>query len=160
MNMGYTPVPDIDINFHCETEEELEKYKSDLLAIREKFIGQPWCESTKHELQYEMLRLESKIKYNEDYNVTASLEGEAAYKDTYWSLEELIGYYKKYYPERYEDKKEYTRLEVNNMLFELHLKGLVDGYMCVALPYSFAEKHNNKIFPDWETIGVTVKYNI
>ena len=152
----------IDIEFTCENEEQFEKYKPRLLEIRDKIYGQPWDNETKTMLQYEMLRLEDYIRCYEELgnNISVELTGAVAYNRAEWSLEELLKYYKYYYPERFEDKKTYRRIDVNNMLFELELKGVIKGYECVALPYSIAEKHNNKPFPEWETIGVNAKYNI
>lgn len=151
----------IEIEATFENEEQLEKYKSRLLKLREEYVGKPMNSVTKAELQYEMLRLEDYIKcYEEPGNISVELTGDVAYNFTHWSLNELLDYYKHYYPDRFEDKEIYRRIDVNNMLFDLEIKGVINGYKCVALPYSFAEKHNNKPFPEWETIGVNAKYNI
>ena len=152
----------IEIEATFENEEQLEKYKSRLLKIREEYVGQPINSVTKAELQYEMLRLEDYIKCYEEpgNNISVELTGDVAYNFTHWSLNELLDYYKHYYPDRFEDKEIYRRIDVNNMLFELEIKGVINGYECVALPYSFAEKHNTQPFPEWETISVNAKYNI
>lgn len=73
---------------------------------------------------------------------------------TTWYLEDVLKYYKKYYPERYDKKEEYTRMDVNNMLFDLSLKNVLRGHSSVALPYSIAEDYNNKRFSEYEGIEV------
>ena len=161
--MSYTPPPSIEIEFSCENEEQLEHYKPRLLEIREKFLYKPWNDYTKAELQFEILCLEHYIKDHEKplgHNIKVGLTGPAAYNNATWSLHDILSYYKYYYPERYEDKETYTRIDVNNILFDLKIKGVIDGYEWVALPYSIAEKHNNEQFPEWKTISVLEKYNI
>lgn len=161
--MSYTTPPPIDIEFTCENEEQFEKYKPRLLEIRDKIYGQPWDDQTKDILQYEMLRLEDYIEHYEEpwgRNIHANLTGPAAYNNKEWSLKDLLEYHKYYWPDRHEEKKTYKRIDVNNMLFELKLKGVINGYECIALPYSIAEHYNNELFPEWETISVLEKYNI
>ena len=71
-----------------------------------------------------------------------------------WSLKKLLDVYSKEYPDRFISKKEYTNMEINNMLFDLNIIGVIGGYdspaVCADIP-----SHNNKIF-DGEYISVEV----
>lgn len=48
-----------------------------------------------------------------------------------WSLSEVLECYYKIYPERYESKKEFTKIEVNNMLFDLQAVGVIASYEAI-----------------------------
>ena len=71
-----------------------------------------------------------------------------------WTLKNVLEAYKKHYPERYMDKKEYSRMDVNNMLFDLCLANVLRGHSQVALPYSIAEDYNNEPFKGWIQVQI------
>lgn len=70
-----------------------------------------------------------------------------------WSVKEIMAYHKKYVPENFVFKDFYSRIEVNNMLFDLKSCGIIRGYSEVALP--FCTESNEKVFN--ETVDVLLR---
>lgn len=75
---------------------------------------------------------------------------------TTWYLNDLLKSYEKHYPDRYTIKEQYSRTEVNNMLFDLSLKNVLRGYSQVIIPYSIAIDYNNEPFSENESIHVQI----
>ena len=137
-----------------EAVEEVKEFHEELIN---KYKGTRDDEEFRIRLNQDINQFQKYLKEKYVFNdVSCKLTGPAAYHETIWSVDELCEIYEEYYPERYEDKEEYTRIEINNMLFDLHIIDIVERYQCVALPYSFAEKHNNEIFEG--TIRVNCRY--
>ena len=135
------------------TEECMEFYEQ----IKKEFEGKPINEEFKFELNYKVNEFKQKLKHKYDYyNVECKINGGMAYHDIMLSVREICELHKEYYPARFEEKENYTRLEVNNMLFDLHIADVVKGYECIALPYSFADKYNNEIFDS--VVSVKCRY--
>lgn len=138
-NNPYNINLDIDIpNNDYDTITSLHK---ELKEIQDKYVGQPMNESIIHELKYDLRKLLEKpvywgvkIKNNEFFNTEV------------WDLNRILTEYKEYYPDRFDEtKKEYTNIEVNNILFELDIANVIGGYECVAVPFDLPQ-HNDKIF--------------
>lgn len=53
-------------------------------------------------------------------------------------------------------KEEYTRMDVNNMLFTLHADGLLHSYSRVASPFDLPS-YNEEVFSDDEPITVRLR---
>ena len=115
--------------------------RADFKKIEEKYRGKPIKTNTLIEMKTDIQHLLNKEKYknivvkNNDY-----------YTTDYWDLDKILSEYKKAYPKDFEEKNEYTNIEVNNMLFELsEFKHVIGGYNSPAVPYNMPW-HNDKIF--------------
>lgn len=75
---------------------------------------------------------------------------------TIWCLNDLLKSYEEHYPDRYTIKEQYSRMEVNNMLFDLSLKNVLRGYSQVIIPYSAAMDYNDEPFGENESIHVQI----
>lgn len=142
--------PKISVNIPEEAVDECYDFYD---KLKKEFVKQKDTESLRMKLNYMVRDFDVllKMKYRnydglEGFEVGCKVVGEWAYHFAIWSVEEICDVYREYYPERFVDKDEYTRIEVNNMLFELEIRDIINGYECIALPYSFAEKHNNEVF--------------
>ena len=67
----------------------------------------------------------------------------------------ILWYHKKEYPERFNpNKKEYTNVDVNNMLFDLQMAKVISSYKSPA--YSFQCSNNDEIFTGSVDVHVPV----
>ena len=150
-------------------EDAVGEFKDFIDKLNNKYTGMSITEYAKMELNREVEEfkqyLNEKYRYNNfDYiagnteEIDCKLEGGLAYHNVTWTVEDIKRVYQKYYSDRFEDKNEYTRLEVNNMLFNLSIADVIDDYECVALPYSIAEDYNNELFDG--LVHVKARYNI
>lgn len=157
--------PIIDINFQCENLEQWEKYKSEVEKIRNDFKGLKYTTDNKLRLQHEILWLQEYININELNHTTAyynkgisvELNGPAAYNNMEWLLKDILLYHKTYISENHKVKDTYSRIEVNNMLFDLKASGIINSYNQIAEP--FQTSFNDQPYPKDETIEVGLKYN-
>lgn len=128
----------IDVPYN---NKEVGIFITEINNILNKNIGQLYLKYLAMEIQLELERL-----YNEhpEYNnILISCKDYGLIEC--WSIEKLLKEYSKEYPDRYESKNEYTRMEINNILFDLELAGVILGYrspaVCADLPY-----YNNQIY--------------
>ena len=144
-----------DINFNINAEsvddETANSFIEEMKKIREKYIGQPMCTSTVCEMEYDVNKLMANPKYE-----NIQLTNNQFFNTKEWDLNKLLTEYKKHYPLRFdENKTEYTRIEVNNMLFDLNLKKVIGGYrspaVCADLP-----SYNEKLFDGTVTVEVPI----
>ena len=139
----------IDIDMPVMDKETIEEFQEEIRKIQNKYIGQAQDSMLLHQIMYDM----EKLLQNEKYN-GVTVKNNEFFIQRLWSLDELLDVYSKEYPDRFTSKKEYTNMEINNMLFELNLIGVIGGYdspaVCADIP-----SHNNKIFND-EYISVEV----
>ena len=130
---------DIDIPF-TEDDERLPKLKKELIKIRDKYLGSAINTSTIIYLKCDLERL----LHDEEYDGVLITSNDFTEPET-WTVTDLLNKYKQNYPDRIEIKKEYTNMEINNMLFDLQVKGVITNYdspaVCYDMPF-----HNNKIF--------------
>ena len=130
---------DIDVPF-TEDDERLPKLKKELLKIWDKYTGSAIDISTIIELKCDL----EILLHNEEYEGVLITSNDFTEPET-WTVTDLLNKYKQNYPNRIEIKKEYTNMEINNMLFDLHIKGVITNYdspaVCYDMPF-----HNNKIF--------------
>ena len=130
-------------------EEIIKEFTEEFKKINDKYIGQPMDSNI-------VYRLASDLEYllQDDRYMGIEVKNNEFFTDKLWSLEKLLDTYSKKYPDRYTDKKEYTNMEINNMLFELKIGGVIGGYrspaVCADIP-----SHNNKVFSD-EYINVLI----
>lgn len=142
---------DLNIDVPHDKKEEVEIFITDLNNILNKYIGQPDSKYLAIEIQSELERLYSEHPEYNDILITCkdyeSIE--------YWSIDRLLKEYSKEYPDRYEPKNEYTRIEINNILFDLELAGVILGYhspaICADLPY-----YNNQIYTEDVEVKVPI----
>ena len=132
----------LDIDIPHDNHEIVEKLINEIQEILDKYYGEAIRELTIHELKND---LEYLMQSNTDYNGIL-IRNDDFTETRIWNLQDILHEYKKYYPNRYdENKKTYTNIEVNNILFELHIVKVITGYECVAVPFDLPS-HNNKIF--------------
>ena len=72
-----------------------------------------------------------------------------------WSVEDIRDYHERYVPENFRFKDSYSRIEVNNMLFDLCSCGIIRGYSDVALPYP--TMLNSEVFDDYVDVLLRVE---
>lgn len=144
---------DIDFNINAESvdEETANSFIEEMKKIRDKYIGQPMCTGTVCEMKYDVNKLMANPKYKNIH-----LTNNQLFNTKEWDLNKLLTEYKKHYPLRFdENKTEYTRIEVNNMLFDLNLKKVIGGYrspaVCADLP-----SYNDKLFDGTVTVEVPI----
>lgn len=154
--MDYSEIyPEIQIHVHNEEQREFAEQK--FKEIQDKFTGQPINSDMKAYLNMEVHSLQQ--EFNERYpfeTPDVKLNGGLAYHHDYWSIQKIVRLHKKYYHGETPEKETYTRLEVNNMLFDLCAMDIISGYEQVALPYSIAEDYNNR--PYTEMVRVNCRY--
>ena len=131
---------ELNIHFPCNDNEIIEEFKEEIRKITNNCIGQAQNSNTIFQLERDLENLLQNEKY-EGITITNN----EFYIEELWSLEKLLDVYHREYPDRLTDKKEYTNIDVNNMLFDLKLCGVIGGYLspavCADIP-----SHNNKIF--------------
>lgn len=82
-----------------------------------------------------------------DRELIFKLQGDLAYYTTTWTVKTICKAHKKYSPDTHIEKDEYTRMEINNMLFDLQeLYDVIRSYSQVAVPYSACKDYNGQIF--------------
>lgn len=87
-----------------------------------------------------------KIEYP-DYALYIKIDGDLAYYTTTWTVEDICTAHRKYCQEYHIEKEEYTRMEINNMLFDLQeLYDVIRSHSQVAMPYSACKDYNEQIF--------------
>lgn len=143
---------DLEFNIDIDNTNDdiINSFLEEMKKVQDKYIGQPMCESTILEMEYDITKIMSNPKYE-----NISLSNNQCFNNEEWDLNKLLNEYKKYYPNRYENKKEYSRIEVNNMLFDLNLKKVIGKYrspaVCADLP-----SYNNKLFDGTVTVEVPI----
>ena len=134
----------IDIRLPMEAIKDIKKFQKTLNA---QFNCREIDEACKIELNRYVKQFEEdmKAKYPFDKNISIKVKGDLAYYETSWTLTNILEHYQKEFPERYQEKKQYTRIEVNNMLFDLQLADIIGRYGAVAVPLTDCS-YNNEIF--------------
>ena len=132
----------LNIDIPVMNEEIIKEFIEEIQIINNKYIGQPQDSNTIYQLKYDLEELLQNDKY-----IGITVKNNEFFTEELWSLEKLLEVYSKEYPDRFICKKEYTNMEVNNILFELNLNGVIGDYrspaVCADIP-----SHNNKIFTD------------
>lgn len=141
-------------------EEALDEIYEFHEKINKRYEGYRIDTDLKMQLNQDVILFNRKIqvKYGDWCKPTVKLIGNLAYHNVEWVLSDVLHEHEKYCNEKHEIKKQYTRIEVNNMLFDLQIIDRIRNYSCVALPYSCTEEYNNKIFPHDENIEVECRY--
>lgn len=139
--------------FNIMPRNDAYEYDEDLL--NEALNGLQSCEGCKiDESLYTKVRMYKEMIQQAGYDIiTDSTLGDYV---TTWYLKDLLKSYEEYYPNRYIVKEQYSRTEVNDMLFDLSLKNVLRGYSQVILPYSIAIDYNNEPFSENESIHVQI----
>ena len=139
----------LNIDIPVMDKETIEEFKEEIQKIHNKYIGQAQDSMIIHQLTYDLEHLLQNEKYN-----GITIKNNEFFTEELWSLKKLLDVYNTEYPDRFISKKEYTNMEINNMLFDLNIIGVIGGYdspaVCADIP-----SHNNKIFND-EYISVEV----
>lgn len=153
---------DLNIDVPHDNKEEVEIFITEINNRLNKYLGQPDSKYLAMEIQSELERLYSEHPEYNNILITCKDYGSTEY----WSIDRLLKKYSETYPDRYESKMEYTRMEINNMLFDLELANVILGYrspaVCADLPH-----HNNQIFTGDVKVKVPIinvgdktKYNL
>ena len=136
----------INVKIDCLPPEAMRDLKEFQKKFNEKYsgweIGSGITEILKYEMNYDVHCFEKYLKVN--YNcpeLRCKINSELGFHEEWWSVKELCEIYKKYYPERYIKKEKYTKREVNNMLFDLHIIDVVNAYSPIYL-YSSSEMND------------------
>lgn len=139
--------------FNIMPRNDVYECNEDLL--NEALNGLQNCEGCKiDESLYVKVRMYKEMIQQAGYDiVTDSTLGDYA---TIWYLNDLLKSYEEHYPDRYTIKEQYSRVEVNNMLFDLSLKNVLRGYSQVIIPYSIAMDYNDEPFGENESIHVQI----
>ena len=133
----------INLQIHAEhvPKEVLYSFIQDFERIERDYAGLPMKESNLLRLAAEIERL----MHNPEY-VGIMVKNEQIYREEEWDLDKILTLYGQHYPKRYDpEKKNYSNMEVNNMLFDLSIKGIIKGYNSPAIRYNLPS-HNNKLF--------------
>lgn len=131
----------LDIDIPHDNKEIIDKFIEDMNDIKNRYLGSPSRESLIIDMAFEIERLLDKPEYQ-----GILVKNDEFYTSEYWELDKIVSEYNKHYPERADsNKKEYTNMEVNNMLFDLNIAGLIGKYRSPAIPYDIPS-HNDKIF--------------
>ena len=138
--MGTIYMRNIPSEAFQETKEFCENFKK-------KWERTSFTEQSVIEMNYELEEFQRSIEENYTclQKPIVRLDGEIAFHRVDWNIEDICAAYKKEYPERYKDKREYTRMEVNNMLFDLELANVIGGYGAVASSWDLRD-YNSEIF--------------
>lgn len=132
----------LSIDVPVMNKKNVQEFITEVNNINNKYIGQKKNSDMIYQLKYDLEALLQNDKYT-----GITVKNNEFFTEELWSLEKLLEIYNKEYPNRFDRKEEYTNIEVNNMLFELNIKGIIGDYhspaVCADLP-----SHNNKIFID------------
>ena len=141
-----------EINFETSEISEKEansenfiKLKEELYTIFNKYEGRKNDSLEFYNLIQEVQRSVEKYRMENPHSTLyIKTDDDKAFAWTYLTVKEIADLHEKYCPENYENKLEYTNMEVNNMLFDLNVIKVIKGYnspaVCYDLPF-----HNNKI---------------
>lgn len=147
------------IEFDSVPEESLDEINQFYENLNKKYAGHRITETLKSEINEEIKLIDNYLKDKYPFNdINVKLTGELAYYMTTWYLQDILKEHKKYCEDKFVEKDDYTRMEVNNMLWDLQLEDRIKAYSAVALPYDIAEYYNNKIFPDDVSVRVLCRY--
>lgn len=141
-----------EINFETSkiSEEEANsenflKLKEKLYTIFNKYEGRNNNYLNFYDLIYEVQKVIAKYRMeNPNSTLYIKTDDDKAFAWTYLTVKEIADLHKKYCPENYENKSEYTNMEVNNMLFDLDVIKVIKGYDSPAVLYNLPF-HNNEI---------------
>lgn len=137
-------------NLPLEAMEEVQSFKKEL---DNKYLGRPQTPTVEMEFIFDWHNfMQSMRERYPEADIDARLTG-LQYNVETWTITEIRFEYKQHYPERYVEKEEYTRMEVNNMLFDLVLCGVISDYTSVVCPFGL--EYNDDIFSG----RITVKRN-
>lgn len=133
----------------------IDAYEHDEDLLNEALNGLQSCEGYKiDDSLHVKVRMYKEMIQQAGYDiVTDSTLGDYV---TIWYLDDLLKSYEEHYPDRYTIKEQYSRMEVNNMLFDLSLKNVLRGYSQVIIPYSITMDYNNESFSEHESIHVQI----
>lgn len=143
-----------------EYEEETEDFKQLIRNIKNVFnifVGEKMSRHNTTQLFTEVERLVSEYKtYHPESTFRIRPDHKNAFSEVYLTVGEISDLHKKYCNEYHEEKSEYTRAEINNMLYDLMLIGQLNSYVSPA--FTFETSLNDMIFED--TVLVSLReYN-
>jgi hypothetical protein len=134
---------DIKINADIPDEASEETYAK-IKQLRKKYRGLPLTDTTKAKLNREVQIFQEHLRENYQYSslklIRFELCGEEGYVDDVWTVYIISKVHGAYYPERKHHKEQYTRREINNMLFDLKLLEILYSYDKLYLPSIIDEK--------------------
>lgn len=138
----------IYFNIPPREEDPEDEVKDFLQKLKDNYLGLPDIESVKALINTEIHEFKEYMKYEyPDYDLTLDLKGDLAYHDAVWTIEDICKAHKLYSHETHIEKEEYTRMEVNNMLFDLkELYDVIRSYSQVAVPCVDCRSYNDEIF--------------
>lgn len=136
-------IHNINIEVHAAhaPKEILESFIDDFESIQQKYVGYRRNEESIKRLAAEIEMLLHNPRYN-----GIMVRNDQFYCEERWGLDKILSEYEEHYPKRYNpDKKRYSNMEVNNMLFDLSIKGIIEEYDSPAINANLPH-HNNKLF--------------
>jgi len=133
---------DIKIKVDIPDEASEETYAK-IKQLRKKYTGLPLTDTTKAKLNREVQIFQEHLRENYQYSylklIRFELCGEEGYVDDVWTVYIISKVHEAYYPER-KHKEQYTRREINNMLFDLMLLEILYSYDELYTPSIIDEK--------------------
>lgn len=153
--MGVNIMRNERFKIYCDVPNP--KYKDEVYKRFEettsKFYGRKQDESNIMYLKAELNEL-ARILYEEGKIYNFRLNDGFATSQT-WRLSDVLNIYKKAYPDRFKKKKHYTKIDVNNMLFDLKIKGILASYESILPCYqTFIEMYGEEPFDENTLIHV------
>lgn len=138
---------ELNLNIHIPNmdQNKITEFKVDLERINSKYKGQPFSNEIVTKIATDLEEISSKYG--------AIIKSDEWYNEELWTLNQLLSTYKNEYPDRYENKEEYTKIEINNILFDLQIAGVILGYKKITYPNSSS---NKEIFHRGVTVFIPI----
>lgn len=148
---------DVKIKAYHIPAEAITEVKEWYTHFKKEFECKPDTEQTRIIMNKEINEFQQYLQEKYDNTrILFKLCGSIAYHQCEWDVDRICEAYKKYYPERYHEKEGYTRTEINNMLFELHLADVIGMYENIAFPILYNE-YNDERF--WGPVTVECRFD-
>lgn len=116
----------MNVSINVPTEELASEVSQKFQAITDKYVGGRYVKNQIIQLKYELTQLAIEL-YHEGKLDTFQLDDKFSDTQT-WTLSDLLLHYKYVYPDRFREKESYTKIDVNNMLFDLKASGVLASY--------------------------------
>ena len=139
-------IPMIKFDVPPKKDDPKQEVNDFIKKLKENYLGEEMNHINKALINAEVHEFKQYMKY-EYPDLTFKLEGDLAYYSTTWTVEDICTAHRKYCQEYHIEKEEYTRMEINNMLFGLQeLYDVIRSHSQVAVPYSACKDYNEQIF--------------
>ena len=124
----------IDIRAPIQAVNDINKFKKKM----DEYDCQIIDDVTKYRINLECYEFEEYLKDNfPDFENRCRIKSSLGYSEGTWTINEIKKYHAKYCSDIHKNKREYTVMEVNNMLFNLEIEDVIGGYVNITTPGSF-----------------------